>query len=105
MDWSLQQRQLSDAITYISETWQRPSVVYQAKIYPDGDMWCALICGANIQEGVCAFGKTPAEAAWNLDMYAWLGLLPPDKQKQADAIAEEEKREEVLANGQFGAGA
>lgn len=29
--------------------------------YKDGDQWCVL-WGANIQEGVCGFGKTPIDA-------------------------------------------
>jgi hypothetical protein len=31
------------------------------KLNKDGDEWCALI-GENIQEGICAFGKTPIDA-------------------------------------------
>ena len=31
------------------------------KLYRDGNEWCALI-GDNIQEGVCAFSKTPFQA-------------------------------------------
>ncbi len=44
----------------------RPSVVLKAKVYPDGDMWCALY-GDNIQEGVCGFGKTPDKACRDFD--------------------------------------
>lgn len=35
--------------------------VLKPKLDKDGDMWCALH-GENLMEGVCAFGKTPAEA-------------------------------------------
>lgn len=31
------------------------------KVYPDGDKWCALY-GDNLQEGMCGFGNTPAQA-------------------------------------------
>ena len=34
------------------------------KPYRDGDQWCFLY-GDNIQEGVCGFGKTVLDAAWN----------------------------------------
>lgn len=33
-------------------------------IFPDGNQWCCLY-GANIQEGVCGFGDTPAMAMNN----------------------------------------
>ena len=46
--------------------WQSPSVLYRAKVFPDGNDWCALY-GDNIQEGVCGFGKTPAEAVHDFD--------------------------------------
>lgn len=34
-------------------------------VYVDGDSWCALI-GNDIQEGLCGFGDTPAEALHEL---------------------------------------
>jgi hypothetical protein len=34
--------------------------------YPDGDMWCVL-WGEDLQNGVCAFGKTPSEAVSNFN--------------------------------------
>lgn len=44
----------------------RPFYLLRPKVFPDGDHWCALY-GDNIQEGVCAFGDTPAQAAANFD--------------------------------------
>lgn len=41
--------------------WQDPSVMYRPKVFQDGNSWCALY-GDNIQEGVCGFGDTPADA-------------------------------------------
>jgi hypothetical protein len=32
-----------------------------AKIHRDGDQWCALI-GKDLQEGICGFGGTVADA-------------------------------------------
>lgn len=49
---------------------RRPFVLLKPKLYPDGDMWCALY-GENIQEGVCGFGETPEKAAQAFDL-AWL---------------------------------
>ena len=34
--------------------------------YKDGNKWCVL-WGVNIQEGVCAFGDTPAAAVFNFN--------------------------------------
>lgn len=47
----------------------RPSVVFRPIIQRDGDHWCALL-GENLQTGVAAFGKSPAEAMWEFDK-AW----------------------------------
>ena len=38
---------------------------YPIKIYPDGNMWCALF-GEDLQSGYCGFGKTPEEALGKL---------------------------------------
>ena len=35
-----------------------------AKLSNDGNMWCFL-WGDNLQEGVCGFGETIFDAAWN----------------------------------------
>lgn len=44
----------------------RPSTIYKPRVFPDGDMWCALH-GENIQEGVAGFGKSPALAMDDFD--------------------------------------
>jgi hypothetical protein len=36
------------------------------KLYPDGDMWCALI-GENLQVGIAGFGRTPTKALFELN--------------------------------------
>ena len=53
--------------------YQAPHVMMRPKIYPDGNKWCALY-GDNIQEGVCGFGDTPANAAYDFDSnwYGWI---------------------------------
>jgi hypothetical protein len=54
---------------------KRPFMLLRPKLYPDGDQWCALL-GSNLQEGVCGFGNTPAEAATAFDL-AWLNETLP----------------------------
>lgn len=41
--------------------YEHPSAIYRPKLFPDGNKWCALY-GDNIQDGVCGFGDTPADA-------------------------------------------
>lgn len=68
-----QKQQLTQAIWAIENAatdHARPSAVYRPRIFPDGDQWCALY-GENLQEGVCAFGDTPATAALQFDI-EWL---------------------------------
>jgi hypothetical protein len=38
-----------------------PFVIYGARVFQDGNTFCALL-GDNIQEGICAFADTPANA-------------------------------------------
>lgn len=49
----------------------RPSIAIGARVFPDGDKWCALY-GVNIQEGVCGFGDTPEKACEAFDK-EWKG--------------------------------
>ena len=48
----------------------RPFILLRPKVFPDGNQWCVLY-GENLQDGVCAFGNTPAEAALKFDI-EWL---------------------------------
>lgn len=50
----------------VSHEMQRPSVLFRPSIERDGDKWCALY-GANLMQGVCGYGDTPAEAAADFD--------------------------------------
>lgn len=47
-----------------------PSILLRPRIFADGDQWCALY-GDNIQDGVAAFGETPAKAFIQFDI-EWL---------------------------------
>lgn len=44
----------------------RPSVLYRPHLAIDGNKWSALY-GDNIQQGVCGFGDSPAEAMADFD--------------------------------------
>ena len=57
---------LQNYYSYLSELVAQPSVLYSPRIFKDGDKWYALY-GTNIQDGVCGFGKTPAEAIKNFN--------------------------------------
>lgn len=48
----------------------RPFMLLRPRMFPDGNQWCALY-GDNLQEGVAAFGDTPAKAAVQFDI-EWL---------------------------------
>lgn len=48
----------------------RPFMLLRPRMFPDGNQWCALY-GENLQDGVCAFGDTPAKAATQFDI-EWL---------------------------------
>jgi hypothetical protein len=52
----------------------RPCMMWQPKIYLDGNKWCALL-GANLQDGVAGFGDSPEEAMKAFDD-AWKGGKP-----------------------------
>lgn len=56
---------------------QRPSVLYRPSLFVDGGHWCALY-GENLQDGVAAFGASPAEAMIEFDK-AWASKLVPKK--------------------------
>ena len=51
----------------------RPFYLPRPRVFLDGNSWCALY-GENIQEGICAFGDTPAEAAELFDVAFYGGL-------------------------------
>ncbi len=59
------------AVVDLAEEYRRPSVLFKPELFKDGNMWCALL-GANLQEGIAAFGETPEKAMKNFDK-AWKG--------------------------------
>ena len=70
-----------NAIAYAAAAWQQAGnqaeqtaldqrtwfAILKPRVFPDGNMWCALY-GKNLQEGVAAFGETPAKAAVQFDI-------------------------------------
>lgn len=60
-----------------------PHVLMRPAIFPDGDMWCALL-GDDLQVGIAGFGKTPAEACEDFDR-AWREDRTPTAKLRATA--------------------
>ena len=56
----------SNTIQEAAMEYTRPSVLMRPKVYPDGDIWCALY-GDDLQSGVAGFGKSPSEAMYDFD--------------------------------------
>lgn len=70
-----------NAIVYAAEAWKYAAhsaeqtavdqrtwfAILRPRLFPDGDQWCALY-GENLQDGVAAFGDTPAKAAVQFDI-------------------------------------
>lgn len=52
-----------------------PHVLMRPRVFPDGDMWCALL-GENLMEGVVGFGETPEKACAEFDA-AWRAARTP----------------------------
>ena len=76
---------LSEMLAYESQTAvekSMPHYLYHARLYRDGDRWCALI-GENIQDGVVGFGNTPAKAMAAFDD-AWNEEIKPRAAAQAE---------------------
>jgi len=48
------------------KTLESPAFILRPKLFIDGNKWCALY-GDNLQDGVCGFGDSPAQAFGNFD--------------------------------------
>jgi hypothetical protein len=79
-----------EAIDIARHEYTRPAVVWKPKVYLDGDMWCALY-GDNLQDSVCAFGKSPDEATRNFDK-AWHEPLTESKRDDQQEIDQQNIR-------------
>lgn len=60
---------LTEQMYDTAESMRAPHVLMRPRVFPDGNMWCALL-GDDIQTGVVGFGKTPARACHAFDE-AW----------------------------------
>lgn len=56
----------AESIRVLASEYERPSVIFKPRIFPDGNQWCCLY-GENIQEGIVGWGETPAKAAYQFD--------------------------------------
>lgn len=86
---------LQEQISATGYEMQRPSAIYRPKLFPDGNMWCALY-GEDLVQGVAGFGETPAKAMAAFDE-AWHNETPPVKREDLERAK--------FDNSQFGAGA
>lgn len=57
---------IKDFVEELVRDKQSPFVLLKAKMFPDGNQWCALY-GDNLQEGVAGFGDTPYKAQCDFD--------------------------------------
>lgn len=65
-DISWAQEHIKQELIITAQEYQRPSVVFKPRLYPDGKSWCALY-GENLHDGVAGFGDTPAAAMFDFD--------------------------------------
>lgn len=71
----------------------RPSVIFKPKVFPDGNMWCALY-GDNLQDGVAGFGDSPELAASDFD-FEWHAKLS----SKVRVIAESKPTDQTQPSG------
>ncbi|WP_341702559.1 hypothetical protein [Ferrovibrio sp.] len=75
-DTSFLQQQLQSLAQEVAVEMMRPCVLFKPKLYPDGDMWCALY-GDDLATGVSGFGKSPQLALYAFDK-AWHETMPQE---------------------------
>lgn len=73
---------VAQEISYTAILHSTPSAVYRPKISIDGNQWCALY-GDDLQNGVCGFGDSPADAMRDFDK-AWDTKLAKDRAQAGD---------------------
>lgn len=74
--YRLQERSL-EVLGCLHEELTRPSVLYRPRMFIDGDSWCVMY-GENVQDAVCGFGASPAEAIADFNR-AWFASLPENR--------------------------
>lgn len=84
-----------DAAHAIREAQTAPHVLYKPALFPDGNMWCALL-GDDLMVGVAGFGETPAKAMAAFDK-AWHETRRLPKQTMTE--------DRIHPDSQFGMGA
>lgn len=72
--------QAEQVMSHLHEQYARPTVLMRPRVFLDGNQWCALY-GENIQEGVCGFGDSPADATEAFDE-AWVERTSRAKAKR-----------------------
>jgi len=88
---------LAEAVEYERA---RPFMLLKPRMFPDGNQWCALY-GENLQEGVCAFGDTPAKAATQFDI-EWLNAKAGVTHREEIGRAQQEGPSTLGERGRWG---
>lgn len=65
----------------------RPFMLLRPRLFPDGNMWCALY-GDNPQDGVAGFGETPEAASRDFD-HNWMTQRLPVGKSSSEEPANE----------------
>ena len=99
LDFSHARALLQEQIGIVGQEMARPSVLFKPSLAVDGTKWCALY-GSDLQVGVAGFGDTPEEAMRAFDQ-AWWKENTPAAVRQIRAIHDEERQQEIAANGPF----
>ena len=63
--WSAAEKS-QESIQQANHERMRPAVLWKPRVFRDGNQWCALL-GNNLQEGICGFGDSPADATYAFD--------------------------------------
>ncbi len=77
-DWSWVKQHTMEAITILCEEYTRPSVLFQPRVFRDGDQWCVLL-GEDLMEGISSFGNSPNEATRKFDAVWFEALSQKEK--------------------------
>ena len=67
-------QRMVESVNILEAEQLRPCILFKARVFQDGDMFCALL-GDNIQEGIVSFGETPDKAMREFDKVWYVSKL------------------------------
>jgi hypothetical protein len=96
-EWKLQYLEnISKSVDFLGgivihlERISSPAAIFKPKVFPDGNMWCALL-GENLHDGVAGFGATPEEAIQDFDR-EWASAKCPKPKDSYDRFPYERRQ-------------